>query len=116
MIRLIFDENFNGKAIKGLQRRMPELDAVRAQAAGLQGVSDPKLLEWAAQESRVVVTHDAKTLIGFAYEQINQGKQVAGVIEVRDDMPVSQMIEEIMMCAIAGEPDDFINQVRYIPL
>ena len=67
MIRLAADENFNNNIVRGLLRRNPEIDIVRAQDTGLGGADDPVILEWAAQNNRVLLTHDVKTITGYAY-------------------------------------------------
>lgn len=66
MLRLITDHNFDGRILRGLQRRIPHLDVVHAFAVGLAMADDPALLAWAAAQDRVVLTHDANTLVGFA--------------------------------------------------
>jgi predicted nuclease of predicted toxin-antitoxin system len=66
MLRLAADENFNGDIVRGLLRRNPQVDIVRVQDVGLSGANDPAVLEWAATENRVVVTHDVATLAGYA--------------------------------------------------
>jgi predicted nuclease of predicted toxin-antitoxin system len=57
MLRLAADENLNNSIVRGLLRRQPELDIVRIQDVGLSGADDPTVLEWAAQEGRVLLTH-----------------------------------------------------------
>jgi hypothetical protein len=37
MLRLAADENFNANVIRGLRRRLPELDVVLVQDSGLSG-------------------------------------------------------------------------------
>ena len=44
MLRLLSDENFDGKIIRGLFLRQPDLDLVRVQDVGLQELDD--LLFW----------------------------------------------------------------------
>ena len=61
MLRLAADENFNNNIVRGLLRQRPGLDIVRIQDVGLSGADDPTVLEWAAQEGRVLLTHDAST-------------------------------------------------------
>jgi predicted nuclease of predicted toxin-antitoxin system len=62
MLRLAADENFNGDIVRGLLRRNPKLDIVRVQDVGLSGADDPSVLKWAADQGRIVVTHDISTL------------------------------------------------------
>ena len=44
-MRLLTDENFNGAILRGLIRRLPELDIVRVQDVGLMNTDDPEILE-----------------------------------------------------------------------
>ena len=70
MLRFAADENFNNDIVRGLRRRKPELDIVRVQEAGLSGAVDPDVLEWAAREGRVLLTHDVATMTRHAYERV----------------------------------------------
>ena len=66
MLLLAADENFNNDIVRGLVRRKPDLNIVRIQDVGLSGADDPTVLEWAAREERVLLTHDVSTLPLFA--------------------------------------------------
>ena len=59
MLALATDENFNNDIVRGALRRKPDLNVVRVQDAGLSDADDPTVLEWAAQQGRVIFTHDA---------------------------------------------------------
>lgn len=74
MLRFAADENFNNNIIRGLLRQHPELDIVRIQDVGLSGADDPTVLEWAAQEGRVLLTHDVATMTEYAYQRVSAGK------------------------------------------
>jgi predicted nuclease of predicted toxin-antitoxin system len=66
MIRLAADENFNDAIIRGALLRMPDVDVVRVQDAALSGADDPTVVEWAARENRVLLTHDVSTMTYYA--------------------------------------------------
>ena len=70
VLRLLADENFNGRILRALLRRIPDLDVMRAQDGPLYGASDPALLQFAADEGRVLLTHDTETLVGYAWERV----------------------------------------------
>ena len=76
MLRLVADENFNNDIVRGLLRRKPKLDIVRIQDVGLSGADDPTVLEWAAQEGRVLLTHDVTTITRYAYERVKAGQSM----------------------------------------
>jgi hypothetical protein len=79
MLLLAADENFNNDIVRGLLRRRSDLDIVRIQDVGLSGADDPTILEWAAQEGRVLLTHDVSTITHYAYERVRAGKSMPGV-------------------------------------
>lgn len=100
------DENFNMHIVNGVVRRLPDVDIVRVQDAGLEGADDPAVLEWASSEGRVLLTHDVNTLTAFAYERIANGLPMPGVFEVSLKVPMSVAIEEILLlaeCSLEGE-------------
>jgi hypothetical protein len=105
-VKLLADENFRGAIVRGLLRRGSGFDLVRVPDVGLNEADDPTVLEWAANEGRVVLTHDAATLIGFAYERVAAGLPMPGIIEVRQDLPIGGVIEDLLLligASTAGE-------------
>ena len=116
MLLLVADENFNNDIVRGLLRRNPNLDIVRVQDVGLRGEEDPVILEWAANEGRVVLTHDAATMAYFAYERVQAGLSMPGVIEVADDLPLGQVIDDILLIAETSERNEWEGRVIYLPL
>jgi hypothetical protein len=97
MLRLLADENFNNNIVRGLLRRVADLDIVRVQDVGLAGVDDPTLLEWAAQQNRVLLTHDVSTITKYAYDRIEAGQAMPGVFEVSRAAPIGPVIEDILL-------------------
>ncbi len=116
MIRLAADENFNRAIVRGLLRRKPELDIVRVQDAGLRTADDPTVLEWAAQEGRILLTHDAKTVTRYAYERVRRGQPMPGVFEARRAVPIGRAIDDILLVAECSLEDEWEGQVKYLPL
>jgi predicted nuclease of predicted toxin-antitoxin system len=66
VIRLLADENVNVHILEGLASREPDIDVIHVKSVGLRGVSDPEILEWAAAQGRVLLTHDRRTVPKFA--------------------------------------------------
>jgi predicted nuclease of predicted toxin-antitoxin system len=66
MLRLASDADVHGDILRGLRRRLPDIDLVRAQDALPEAASDPEVLAWAAAENRVLITNDRNTMIKFA--------------------------------------------------
>jgi hypothetical protein len=115
-LRLATDEDFNNRVLRGLMRRNPSLDVVRVQDAGLLGKGDAEVLEWAAMEGRVLLTHDRKTMRQHVYDRIVAGLPMPGVFVVNKQTPLAQVIEEILVlveCSLQGEWD---GQIIFLPL
>lgn len=110
------DENFDGRVIRGLLARATDLDLVRAIDVGLSGADDPDVLAWAAQDGRLVLTHDVSTLVGFAYERVASGLPMPGVVEVPNDLRLGRIIDDILMLVGASQPGEWDGQVLYLPL
>lgn len=116
MIRLATDEDFNNRILRGVLRRRPALDIRRKQDAGLGRADDPEVLAWAASEGRVLLTHDASTMAGFAYERVAQGLPMPGVFEVRQEVPIGVVIEEVLILAECSIEGEWEGQVGFLPL
>ncbi len=116
MLRLAADENFNADIVRGLLRRLPDLDIVRVQDAGLSGADDTAVLEWAAREGRIVLTHDISTLVSFAFERIASARPMPGVFAARSSGPIGSTIEDLLLLAECSLDGEWEGQVRFLPL
>lgn len=116
MTRFATDEDFDNRILRGLLRHQPDLDIVRIQDTHLTGADDSAILEWADQQSRILLTHDVSTMTRYAYERIRTGKSIAGIIEVPQSMPVGQAIEDIVTIVVCSSTEELKNQIQYLPL
>lgn len=115
-MKFLADENFDNSIVRGLIRRQADIDITRVQDVGLSGADDPTVLEWAAQEGRILLTHDVATITRYAYERIAAGQPMPGVVEVTSDEPIGRVIEDILVllaCSLEGELE---GQIQYLPL
>ncbi len=116
MLRLLADENFNGDIVRGLLLRDPNLDIIRVQDSNLAGADDIDILAWAAENNRIVLTHDRATLPDYAYERVVAGSPMAGVFILNDRLPVGQAIEEILSLVACSEQSEWRDRAVHVPL
>ncbi|HEY9820950.1 MAG TPA: DUF5615 family PIN-like protein [Candidatus Sericytochromatia bacterium] len=116
MARFLADENFNNQIVRGILRQSPNIDVVRVQDVDLSGADDPTVLAWAAQEKRIVLTHDVATMVTFAYKRIQTGLPMPGLFEVSRRVSVGLAIEEIILIAECSLDGEWEGQVRFLPL
>lgn len=74
------------------------------------------MLDWAAAEQRILLTHDVSTMADFAYERVASDLAMPGVFEVRESLPIVVVIDELILIDGASEMDDWKNLVLYLPL
>jgi predicted nuclease of predicted toxin-antitoxin system len=116
MLPLAADESLHGHIIRGLRRRLPDIDLVVVQECGLAGTPDPEILEWTAQEGRVLIAQDKRTMADYAYDRLNAGLPMPGVVIRPGRVSIGQSIDELLLIAQCGTLEDFRDQVRYLPL
>jgi hypothetical protein len=116
MLRLLADENFNGDIVRGLLLRQPDLDIVRVQDVGLIGADDPDVLVWAAENNRIVLTHDRATMSDDAYARVAAGERMAGVFLLNDRFPVGRAIAEILLMVACTEQAEWSDRAVHVPL
>jgi hypothetical protein len=115
MLRLATDEDFNNRILRGLLRRRHNLDIVRVQDAGLAGHSDAKVLDWAAREGRVLLTHDVTTMKQYVDERIVTGLVMPGVFEVSQHTPIARVIDDILLIADCSIEGEWEGQINFLP-
>lgn len=115
-MRFAADENFNGRILDSLCQRFEDLDVVRIQDTDFYSAPDPAVLEWAAQEERIILTHDVQTLVNDAYERIKQELPMPGVILVPNTLAIGIAVNDLEIAIGAGKAEDFADRVTFIPL
>jgi predicted nuclease of predicted toxin-antitoxin system len=116
MLRLLSDEDVPKSIVRGLRLRQPDLDILRVQEVGLRTRDDPLILAWAAKEGRVLVSRDRQTMIGHAYQRVQSGQPMPGLIVVHEDMTIGQAVEQILMTAVCCTVEEVENRVIFLPL
>jgi Domain of unknown function (DUF5615) len=116
MVRLLTDENIDNNIMRGLARRLPQLDFVSVRDVGLAGSPDLVLLKWAANEQRIILTHDLKTMVRDANQLVAQGEVMAGVIFVPDRLGIGRAINDLVSVLEDATESSMRNSVKYLPL
>jgi hypothetical protein len=65
---------------------------------------------------RILLTHDVQTMPAFACERMDAGLPMPGVIEIRLQLPIGQVIEDLLMIIGANDEAEWQNRVVYLPL
>ena len=126
MIRFLADEDFNNDLLRAPRRRRPAVDVMRVQDVGLSGQPDPAVLAWAAEQGRVLLTHDAATLVGHALARLAAGEPPAGeppageppagVLVAPQSASPAAVIADLELIDEASAAADWAERVVFLPL
>jgi hypothetical protein len=116
MLRLLIDQDLDHVILRGLLLRVPNLDVMTAHQVGLSNASDPEVLAWAAEQERILVTHDRRTMPYHAASRIAGAAKVAGIIVVSRQLPVSQVINDLEIIVSCSDMIEWENVIKHLPL
>jgi hypothetical protein len=109
------DADFNEDILFAVVRRELSIDFQTAEAAGLAGLPDLKVLERAAAEGRILVTHDQKTMPDH-FARFVADQNSSGVLIVPQHLPLAVVVEELLLVWDATEAEEWTNRIAYLPL
>ena len=115
-LRFLFDEDCNGRIVRGVRRRAPTLNTVTALEAGLGEVADDAVLGRAASESRVVISHDCSTMRARAEDRLRAGLPMTGLILVPQNLQLGKVIEELVLIAETSLSEEWKGKIVFLPL
>jgi hypothetical protein len=117
MLKLVSDENVDGRIIAGIRQQLPGVDLVRIQDFLPQGTSDPVVLAWAADQNRISITNDRNTMIDFANARIANQQFMPGLICTIRHQSIGDCIADIVLITQCVSPEEFLmRNIIYLPL
>ena len=116
MIKFLTDEDFDNRILRGLLRKQSTLEISRVQDVGLSGANDPTILAWAAQEERILLTHDFRTMPQHVTKMLAIGENIIGIIVVPQSMSIGEAIQDILVVAENCSLEEIKNRIIvYLP-
>lgn len=115
-MRILADENVKGAIVRGLLRVRPLLDIITVEDAGIREMPDPALLEWAATEERVLISHDARTMPEFFKLHLEAGKRSPGVFIIPSRLSVGRAIDDLVLLIECSTEGEWENILLRLPL
>ena len=114
-VRLQADADFNQIIVAAVLRRFPEVDFRTAVAAGLAGLDDTAVLDIAANDGRILVTHDQTTMPTHFGEFIKT-KTSPGLIIVPQSLAIREVADTLILIWAATTAEEWLNRIVYLPI
>jgi hypothetical protein len=116
MVRFLADASLRGAIVHGCRRREPAMDFVSANEAGLAGVPDPGVLAIAAEQDRILVSHDHQTTLRHLADFLQARGSSPGLILVPQYLPIRRAVEELILMWGASDAEEWRDRIVTIPL
>ena len=107
-VRFQADADLNQIIVKATLRREPTIDFQTAHTVRLSGLNDREVLDLAARENRMLVTHDRKTMPQH-FAAFIQTATSAGLLIVPQKYPISSTVEELLLIWSGSEAEEWTN-------
>jgi hypothetical protein len=113
-VRYQADNDLRLAIVRGVVRSEPLVDFRSAQAARLDRKNDLEVLALSADDGRILVSHDFRTMPEH-FRQFAEDQLSPGVFLINQDLPVGQAIESLCPIWEASEASEWENRVCLIP-
>ena len=114
-LRFQADNDLKFAIVKAVRRQEPSIDFASAQEAGLDGLGDPELLDRAAAEGRVLVSHDRRTMLNHFRNHLAAGKSSPGLLVVAQGTAIGVAADAIVAMWALTNPGELTNQAYHLP-
>jgi hypothetical protein len=111
-VRFLADEDLDADIIDGLLARESAIDILDVKNAGLRKSEDPALLELAAQQDRILITHDRRTMTLHFRERLATGRSSPGMFVVPQQSAIGEIIESLLLVWSASQSEEWRNRVE----
>jgi len=109
-IKFQADNDLNYDIVQAVLQLNPQIDFQTAVAAGIhKGTPDEQVLELAAAEGRIVVSHDLKTM-PYHFANLVMKRSLPGLILVSQSFSISHAASSLHLVWEACTPDEFVDR------
>ena len=97
-------------------RRESRIDFQTAQAASLDGLDDEEVLRLAASQSRILVSHDKRTMpVALASFVASGGTSPGVLLVIPQNAPIREVVEALILIWADDRANDWTNLIAKIP-
>ena len=110
-IRFLMDEDVYGAVAPALRRA--GIDAVSTREANRGGESDESQINWAASESRVLLTFNVRHFAELHALRMTKGEHHAGIV-VSSQRPIGDVIRRLVRLANALDAESMRDRLEFL--
>ena len=118
MRRFLIDENISPRYRTQLLRHEPSLTVmvIGDEDAPPKSTPDPEILAWCEHHQFSLITNNRESMPQHLEDHRAAGHHVPGIFTINLEVPMGKNIDELILIAGASDEDEYINQIKYLPL
>ena len=118
MRRYLIDENISPQYRTQLLYHEPSLTvlAVGDEGAPPKSTPDPEILVWCEQNQFNLITNNRESMPQHLSDHLSAGHHVPAIFTINLAVPMGKIIEELLLIAGASNENEYINEIKYLPL
>lgn len=114
----LLDENVDPDLRKALHEVHPEMTVWVVGDPGTPdyGTPDPAILHWCEEKQFALVTNNRSTMPIHLQDHVAAGGHIPSIFILHPDMSLGQTVDELALIWDVAEPNEFTDQIVYLPL
>jgi hypothetical protein len=113
--RFLADEDLRHRIVKAARRLEPSLEFATVVELGFSQAKDPELLEFAAKNNWLLVSHDVNTMKSYAEQRLAAGQGIAGLLLVPQNKPSRPIAENLVLIWAASSAEEWKDRIVFLP-
>lgn len=115
--RFLIDENTSRTLADQLRRLAPDIDVllVGDEGAPPRGTLDPEILCWCERAEYCLITRNRKSMPPHLDAHLATGHHIPGIFTIRDQAALKQVLAALLLIWEAANPDEYQDQIVFIP-
>lgn len=117
-MRYLLDEHIHPAYRAQLLRAVPDLEVwmIGDPGAPARGTLDPEILVWCEDNGFLLVTNNRKSMPGHLHDHLALGRHIPGILVINPALTMGQLIDELVLVAVASELDEYRDLLLYLPV
>ena len=118
MRRFLIDENISPRYRTHLLYHEPSLTVLVIGDEGVpaRGTPDPEIFAWCEQNQFNLITNNRESMPQHLSDHLSAGHHIPGIFTISLAVPMGKIIEELLLITGASDEDEYIDEIKYLPL
>ena len=116
-LNYLLDEHVPPAYQAQLLRQEPTLVVWRVGTPGAppRGTLDPEILLWCETNNFVLVTNNRKSMPAHLADHLSAGRHIPGILTINMAHDMAQNLADLLLAALAAQPNEFADRIVYLP-